>query len=109
MTTDNNMPFRMHPAAFNDVRRAAARNGIAINEGDIESVEDYHEAVFMGLDTKDAANLEEFLQTGCYPGMEENMARRAQEERELAAQAADTPAEHVPDELAAGRAARRMP
>ena len=108
MTTDNNMPFRLHPAAFNDVRRAAARNGIVINESDIQSVEDYHEAAFMGLDPKDAANLEEFLETGGYPGMEENMARRAQEERELAAQAAKKPAEPVADELAARRTARRV-
>lgn len=109
MTADNNTPFRLHPTAFNDVRRAAARNGIAVNEGDIQSVEDYREAAIMGLDPKDAANLAAFIETGSYPGMEKSMARRAQEERELAAQSADAPAEPEVDELAARRAARRAP
>lgn len=109
MGTKDNTPFRIHPAELNVLRRAAARNGIVINEGDIKSLEDYHEAVFMGLDHETVDDLESFLATGTYPGMEENIEARAREDLELAAAEAQSEGEPVVDELAARRAARRAP
>ena len=109
MGTKDNTPFRIHPAEFNVLRRAAARNGIVINEGDIHSLEDHNEAVFMGLDQETADDLESFLETGTYPGMEENIEARAREDLELAAAEARSESEPVADELAARRAVRRAP
>lgn len=109
MGTKDNTPFRIHPAEFNVLRRAAARNGIVINAGDIKSLEDHDEAVFMGLDQKTADDLESFLETGTYPGMEENIEARERESLELAAAEARSEGAPVVDELAARRAARRVP
>ena len=106
MTTDRNTSFRLHPAELNALRKAAARNGIVINEGDIRSAEDYREAVFMGLDDETVANLTSFLETGSYPGRDEAIAQRAAEERAAADEPSGDP---VTDELAARRAARRAP
>ena len=104
MTTEKNTSFRLHPGELNALRKAAARNGIVINEGDIRTAEDYHEAVLMGLDEDTVADLTAFIETGTYPGMDESIAQRAAEESASAEAPADEP---VFDELAVRRAARR--
>lgn len=106
MPTEKKAAFRLHPAELNALRKAAAKNGIVINEGDIRTLEDYREAVFMGLDDDTVANLTAFIETGTYPGMDRDIAQRAAEKRAAAAAPAGEP---VVDELAARRAARRAP
>ena len=106
MSTEKSTAFRLHPAELNALRTAAAKNGTVINEGDIRTLEDYREAVFMGLDDDTVANLTAFIETGAYPGMDRDIARRAAEKR---AEAGAPAGEPVVDELAARRAARRAP
>lgn len=94
---------RLTQAELNRVRRANAKHGHAVNEGDIRTFDGYRMAVIMDLPMDIVYKLLEFYETGSYPGMEENLARRAREQRgaergELAVTEAE-----VPDELAHSR------
>lgn len=98
--------IRLTRAELNRVRRANARQGNAINAGDVASVDAYHEALYMGLSDELAADMLEYLETGSSPGHRVRVARRlAREQRERRPSAVET-APAVPDELAAARRKR---
>ena len=105
MTTKTSA-FQLHPAEFRTLQQAAAKNGVALTEGDVTSYAEFCEAVFLGLDPETAAELEKFLETGAYPGMDERVAARDREACDVDA-TAETAPESPSDTFTARRAALR--